>query len=166
MDIYLLRHGMAHNARPGASDADRELTQDGARAVQAVAQLARAAGVVPGLVLSSAYTRALQSAKIAARVLGYEERIEQMATLQPAGSPFEAWDDIRARNPDGPLLVVAHEPLLSGLAAVLLEAPTLRIQIGTACMLAIDVERWSAQPNGLLRWMVTPAVAGDYASER
>jgi phosphohistidine phosphatase len=160
MDIYLLRHGMAHNARPGASDVDRELTGDGARAVEAVVERARAAGAAPALVLSSFYRRAVQSAEIAARVLNCQERMEAITNLQPASSPFEAWDDIRERCPQGPVLVVAHEPLLSGLAVVLLDAPTLRLQIGPASLLAIEVERWSAQPNGLLRWMVTPAVAG------
>lgn len=159
MEIYLLRHGMAQNTRTGGSDADRILTEDGIRALEAVAARAREAGVSPAAILSSNYARALQSAEIAARVLGYGGPIERVAALQPSGSPFEAWDEIRALHPSGPVLVVAHEPLLSGLAAVLLEAPTLRIQIGTASMLSVEVERLSAQPNGLLKWMITPAVA-------
>ncbi|HWQ52303.1 MAG TPA: histidine phosphatase family protein [Bryobacteraceae bacterium] len=159
MEIYLLRHGIAHNSRPGGSDADRVLTEDGIRVLEAVAARARDARVSPAAVLSSNYARAVQSAEIVARILGYRGPIERVAALQPSGSPFEAWDEIRAHHPSGPVLVTAHEPLLSGLAAVLLEAPTLRIQIGTASMLAIEVERLSAQPNGLLKWMITPALA-------
>lgn len=159
MEVYLLRHGMAENAQPGASDGERRLTEEGARAVAAVAERARAAIVAPSLILSSTYVRAIETAEIAARVLGYTGPIARLATLQPTGSPFEAWDDIRAHQPDGPVLVAAHEPLLSGLAALILEAPMLRLQIGTASMVAVEVERLSANPNGLLKWMITPALA-------
>ncbi len=159
MELYLLRHGTAHNSRPGISDAGRELTPEGARDVERVAQRARAAGAAPELVVSSTYLRAAQSAEIAARVLGYRGAIGRTAALQPEASPFDAWDDIRARDPRGPVLIAAHEPLVSALAALLLDAPTLRIRVTTACMLAIDIERAGAQPDGVLKWMIVPAFA-------
>lgn len=159
MEIYLLRHGMAESARPGAHDGERRLTEEGRRAVEAVMERARAARVSPALILTSTYARAVETAAIAAKVLEYGGPIERLATLQPTGSPFEAWDDIRARQPGGPVLVAAHEPLLSGLAALLLESPMLRLQIGAASMVAVEIERLSANPNGLLKWMITPALA-------
>lgn len=158
MEVYLLRHGAARNARPSLPDADRELAPEGARDVERVAQRARAAGAAPALILSSTYRRAVESAEIAARALGYRGAIERTAALHPDGSPFEAWDEVRKRGPEGPVLLVAHEPLMSGIAALLLDAPTLRIRFTPACLMAIEVERPGAQPNGLLRWMIVPAL--------
>lgn len=159
MELYLLRHGTAHSGRPGISDSARELTPEGALDVERVAERARAAGVEPELMISSTFLRAAQSAEIAARVLRYRGPIERSVALLPDASPFDAWDDIRARAPGGPVLIAAHEPLLSGLAALLLDAPTLRIRVTTACMLAIDVERPGPHSDGVLRWMVVPELA-------
>lgn len=155
MIVYLMRHAQAG---PGP-DADRELTEDGIQAAGRVVAHARKAGVAPALIVASTYTRALQTAEIAARAFEYQERIERTAALLPTASPFDAWDDIRARQPEGDILIVAHEPLVSALATLLLDAPTLKIKVGTSVMLAVEIENFAAMPNGTLRWMITPALA-------
>jgi phosphohistidine phosphatase SixA len=155
MIVYLMRHG---HAGPGP-DAERQLTQEGIQSVGRVAAQARRAGVSPALILTSTHARAIQTAEIVARTFDYQGRIEQTAALLPMASPFDAWDDVRTRQPDGDLLIVAHEPLLSALAALLLDAPTLKIKIGTSVMLAVEIENLAAMPNGTLRWMLTPALA-------
>ena len=159
MEIFLLRHGMAGRTRPGGSDADRELTEEGIEAVGRVATRARAAHVVPSLILSSTYARAAETAAIAARVLGYQGRIERTAALLPDASPFDAWEEIRAWASDGQVLVVAHEPLLSSLAAFLLGVSALEVQMVAAAMVAISLEHAAIEPQGVLRWMITPLTA-------
>ena len=156
MTIYLMRHGQAGRA---TSDSERELTEEGTRATAVVAERARRAGMAPAAVLSSTYTRAVQTAEIAARALGFKGRIERTAALLPDCPPFDAWDDICARHPEGDLLVVAHEPLLSALAALLLDSPSLQVQMTPAAMVAIEIERLAPQPSGVLRWMLTPQLA-------
>jgi len=157
MTVYLMRHGQA-GAAP--SDAARELTEDGIRAVGRVCERARRAGAAPALIATSTYTRAIQTAEIAARVLGYEGYIERTTALLPDASPFDAWDAVRAMEPAGDILIAAHEPLTSALTAALLDAPTLRMKVPAGAIVAIGIERLAAQPNGVLLWMVTPALAG------
>ena len=44
MEVYLLRHGIAENRRPGRADAERKLTDEGKEKLRRV--LARAQGAV------------------------------------------------------------------------------------------------------------------------
>ena len=53
VSIYLLRHAIAEDARPGMSDRERALTDEGRERLRRVLKRARAAGVVPSLILSS-----------------------------------------------------------------------------------------------------------------
>ncbi|MBV8904023.1 MAG: histidine phosphatase family protein, partial [Acidobacteriia bacterium] len=77
MELYLLRHGIAENGRPGLKDADRALTAEGKDKLKRVLVRARGAGVEPGVILSSPYRRALETAQIAAESLGYRGKIVQ-----------------------------------------------------------------------------------------
>src|SRR5690348_1434062 len=95
MEIYLLRHGIAGDA---SSDAERALTAEGREKLARVMKRARQAGVVPGVILSSPYRRAVETAEIAAEVLGYEGKIVRVRALLSEASPREAWDEIRARK--------------------------------------------------------------------
>src|SRR5260370_40145282 len=47
MEIYILRHGIAEEGHAGMKDADRALTGEGAKKLQAVLRRGRAAAVVP-----------------------------------------------------------------------------------------------------------------------
>jgi hypothetical protein len=48
---------------------------------------------------------------------------------------------------------------MSSLAAYLLNAPSLRIDMRKAALLRIDFEGAGAVPRGVLRWMLTPKLA-------
>ena len=56
--IYLVRHGIAADAGPGMSDADRALTEEGVRKTNGVAVGLQHLGVKPDLILSSPLRRA------------------------------------------------------------------------------------------------------------
>ena len=75
MHLYLLRHGVAEEARLGIVDADRALTSDGRKKLRHVLQTIADARVKPNLIFSSHLKRALQTADIAKDVLGYDEEI-------------------------------------------------------------------------------------------
>ena len=81
MEIYLLRHGIAETH--AASDAERDLTEEGRQKVHEVMRVAARAGVAPSLILSSPYSRALATAKIAAGALGYKSEILLSQALLP-----------------------------------------------------------------------------------
>ncbi len=161
MQVYLLRHGIAENAKPGQPDSERALTAEGREKLRRVLRRARAAEVNPGAILASPYRRALETAEVAAEVLGYKSEIERTRALVPEASPSDAWEEIRTRRPDASVLLASHEPLMSSLAAWLLGCPALQVDMKKAALARIDCDRLGAQPRGVLKWMLTPATAGE-----
>lgn len=159
MQIYLLRHGIAEDAPPGHSDSERSLTTEGREKLRRVLKRARAAGVSPGVILSSPYKRALETAEVAADVLGYKEKIVRARALVPNASPHDTWDEIRASKDQASILLASHEPLMSSLAAFLLNSPALVVDMKKAALLRVDCEHVTPQPRCVLKWMLVPAVS-------
>ena len=129
MQIYLLRHGIAEESRPGISDPERALTSEGREKLRRVLKQARRAGASPSLILSSPYRRALETADVAVAVLGYGGKVVRTRALTPEASPFDAWEEIRARTDEPAILLASHEPLMSGLAAFLLNSPGMQVDM-------------------------------------
>jgi len=159
MELYLLRHGIAEDRKPGRPDAERALTADGRDKLRRVLKRARSAGVAPSLILSSPYKRALETAAVAAEELGYKGKIVKSQTLVPEGSPAEVWQEIRSRKGEDAILLASHEPLMSALAAFLLDSPALQVDMKKAALLRVDCDSAGSQPRGVLKWMLTPALA-------
>ena len=159
MQIYILRHGIAEVAPAGMSDADRALVPEGMDKLNVVLGLARAAGVSPTLILTSPYRRAVQTAEVAAKVLGYKGEIVTSAALRPGCTPNEAWDEIRTHADEQRIVVSGHEPMLGYLTGFLLGTPSLLIDLKKGSLLRIDMDRFDVQPRGVLRWYVTPKLA-------
>jgi phosphohistidine phosphatase len=161
MQIYLLRHGIAEDPAPGQPDAARALTSEGKDKLRRVMKRAAKADVAPTLILSSPYRRALETAEIAAEVLGYRDKIGRTQALVPEASPFNTWEEIRSHKDERSILLSSHEPLMSSLAAFLLNCPPLMVDMKKAALVRIDFDRVGPQPRGILKWMLTPALAGD-----
>jgi phosphohistidine phosphatase len=159
MEIYLLRHGIAEDVNGGHSDADRELTSEGREKLRRVLKRARSADVSPSLILSSPYKRAVQTADVAAEALEYEGKVVETEALIPNASPEQVWEEIRARHDESAILLASHEPLMSILAAFLLGAPALQVDMKKAALVRIDCDRLGREPRGVLKWMLTPAIA-------
>jgi len=161
MQIYILRHGIAEEGRPGHPDAGRALTDEGREKVRRVLSRARGAGCAPSLILSSPYRRALETAETAAEVLGYHGKIARSFTLEPEAAPFPVWDEIRSRPGESGILLASHEPLVSTLVAFLLSSPSLLVEMKKAALVRVDCVRLKPEPDGILKWMLTPAIAGE-----
>jgi len=161
MEIYLLRHGIAENGRPGHPDSERALTPEGRDKLRRVLKRARAAGMEPDAILSSPYVRAVETAAIAAEVLGYAGKVERTRTLTPDASPHDAWAEIRTRPGYGAILLSGHEPFMSSMAAFLLASPALQVDVKKAGLVRIDCEHAGPQPHGVLKWMITPGIVGE-----
>lgn len=159
MELYLLRHGIAEDGKPGAKDADRPLTDEGIRRLRATLKRAREADLSPTLILSSPYLRAVQSAKVAREVLDYSNKIVESKAFTPAAAPGDAWDEIRNYSGETQILVVSHEPLTSGLTAFLLQSPALQVDFKKGALLRVDIGGSLARPRGVLKWMITSKLA-------
>ena len=158
MQIYLLRHGVAEDARPGQPDSERPLTSEGREKLRRVLKRARGADLDPSLILSSPYRRAIETAAVAADVLAYTGEIVCTRALVPESSPFDAWEEVRSRKTERSVLLASHEPLMSSLVAFLLDSPALRVDMKKAALVRIDCERFGPKADGLLKWMLTPGV--------
>jgi len=161
MQIYLLRHGIAEDARPGHADSERALTGEGREKLRRVLKRARAAGVAPDLILSSPYRRAVETADVAIETLGYQGKVVRTPALLADASPIDLWEEIRSRHQEGSVLLASHEPLMSSLAAFLLGSPALEVDMKKGALVRVDCDRQGSQPKGVLKWMLTPALAGE-----
>ncbi|MCU1237082.1 MAG: putative phosphohistidine phosphatase, SixA [Candidatus Solibacter sp.] len=158
MQIYLLRHGIAEDARAGQPDSERALTSEGRDKLRRVLKRARSAELDPTTILSSPYRRAVETAAVAAEVLGYKGDIVRVQALTPEASPHDTWQEIRDRQDERSILLASHEPLMSSLTAFLLDSPSLMVDMKKAALVRIDVERVGPKPRGILKWMLTPGV--------
>jgi len=161
MQVYLLRHGVAAEARAGSADADRALTEEGRRKLRQVLEMARDAGVHPTLMLSSPLKRAIQTAEIAQQVLGYKNDILRTKALVPGSSVNQVWDEMRVHRDEASLMLVGHNPLFSELAGYLLGSQDIEIEFKKGAILRVDLEDFRLQPKGILRWYFTAKLAAD-----
>ncbi|HTS66615.1 MAG TPA: phosphohistidine phosphatase SixA [Candidatus Acidoferrales bacterium] len=158
MQIYLLRHGIAEDGKPGRPDSERALTDEGREKLRRVLKRARAADCSPTLILSSPYRRAMETAEVAADVLAYKKEVAKTRALLPEAPPSDCWDEIRAHKDETAILLASHEPLMSALAAYLLRAPALQVDMKKAALMRVDSERLTPEPHCILKWMLTPGV--------
>lgn len=159
MELYLLRHGIAEGRSPTGRDEDRRLTEEGREKLRQVLERAQAAGVAPSLILSSPLKRALETAEIAARELGYEGRIARVEALVPDSSPMNVWAEVRAHAGERSILLAGHEPLFSHTTAWMLGSTREMIHFRKAALVRIDFESLGAEPRGVLQWMLPPKLA-------
>src|ERR1041385_9010752 len=160
MQLHLLRHGRAEEAVSGASDAARKLTLEGRTQVQHVLERAQRAGMAPSLILCSPYLRAVESAEIAAKVVGYDAgRIVRTDALVPISAARRVWEEIRSRRTESQILIAGHEPLLGQLVGFLLAAPAMQVAVRPATLVRIDVDHFGAEPQGVLHWVLPPELA-------
>jgi phosphohistidine phosphatase len=159
MQIYLLRHGIAEDAAPGGNDADRALTTAGRKKLRDVLRLVQAVAVTPTLILSSPYRRALETAELAADILGYEQDLLKTKALTPSSTPEAVWEELRVHRDAESVLLAGHEPLFSRLTAYLLNAPQLAIDFKKGGLVRVDLEQFGSQPRGVLKWYIVPKLA-------
>jgi phosphohistidine phosphatase len=122
-------------------------------------RVAASAGVAPSLIMSSPYKRALQTAQIAVEILEYQGDLLRTKALEPNSAPKAVWDEIRVHKDEARILLVGHEPLFSRLMAYLLGSLDLQVDFKKGAIACIELDRFPAEPHGVLRWMLTPRLA-------
>jgi phosphohistidine phosphatase len=114
--LWLLRHGDAesHGARP---DFERRLTARGERQSRSAGRALARLGVSFDAVFASPRVRALETARLACAELGIEPVVHEPLS---GGFDEQDWAALMATQaPGAPLLLVGHEPELSGLVAAI-----------------------------------------------
>lgn len=119
-EIYLIRHGLAGQFGEYEDDSIRPLTEEGVKKTQKVAQRLKELGIRFDRVLTSPYTRALQTA-IVLQSIGLVENSETLDQLQPDGEiPIVITHLETLRQATQSIAIVGHEPDLSQLASHLI----------------------------------------------
>ena len=160
MEIYLLRHGLAvERGTPGYdSDAERPLTDEGGRKLRDIAQAMRKMELEFDLLLSSPHTRARQTAEIVADGLKARKKLELSDALTPDGSPREVIEFLNRRKPKpDSVLLVGHEPYLSGLISLLVSGNRgFQVVMKKGGLARLDVDLLAHGGCAVLAWLLTP----------
>ncbi|HUB75902.1 MAG TPA: histidine phosphatase family protein [Solirubrobacteraceae bacterium] len=131
--LWLLRHAEAEEPGPGG-DFERRLTERGERQARAAGAALARLRVAPEHVLSSPRVRALETARLACESLGLEPIVHQ-----PLGGELdeaEARELLAAAAEGETLLLVGHEPDMSGLVTALTGA-RVAIKKGSLAQIAL-----------------------------
>ena len=135
------------------------MTEEGRAKLRRVLERAQSAGVNPSLILSSPLKRAIETAEVAARELGYEGKILRVDSLVPDSSPPAVWADIRGHKEQKSILLAGHEPLFSATVAWMLGSTRAMVEFKKAGLVRIDFGSLGTEPKGVLQWMLTPKVS-------
>src|SRR5439155_8241815 len=120
MMLYVLRHGVAEEVGPEGTDGSRRLTPGGRRKLRAAAAGMRAFGVTFDAILTSPLVRAAETAAIVAEAQGSQAAPRELSALEPGVPPPETVRALRAFARYEHVVIVGHEPGLSGVVAFLL----------------------------------------------
>jgi phosphohistidine phosphatase len=155
MRLHLLRHGPAGDAWDwDGPDETRPLTPKGRAVMSRVASRLAEAGFRPGLVLTSPYVRAVETAAILCDGLGVPPAAED-ERLAAGFGPGQLREVLRDRAEVEELVLVGHEPDLSGAVATLARGACVRMRKGA--LARIDLED-PARLEGELVWLLQPDV--------
>ena len=158
MDCLLLRHGIAvERDEWEGPDADRPLTERGARRVAQVAGGLKRLDVQPTHILSSPLIRAIETAKIAHSSLRVRSPVQIADELLPDAPPDRLLSFLRDLPPESCVLCVGHEPHLGMVASMMLagkHSAAFPFKKAGACLIELSIP---AKPGrGVLRWWLTP----------
>lgn len=159
MQVYILRHGIAEGHTARRRDSDRALTNEGKKKLASVLKVAGKGGVAPSLILTSPYVRARQTAEMAAEALNCPKPPLDIDSLVPPSSPEAVWKDVRDHRTEEALLLAGHEPLLSQVVAYFLGVPALQFDFKKGALVAIAIDNFRGDPQGVLQWILTPRTA-------
>ncbi len=153
MELLLVRHGKAVDARSATSDEDRWLTRGGRVTVTKVGEALAQRDLQYSLIYTSPLVRAVQTAEIlAATHPHFEGPVKVLPALSiEVGGTAEALEPLEDAS-DGDLIVmVTHMPKIGMLAEHLCKhASALSFRTSSACLLSIE------RGKGHIEWMLDP----------
>lgn len=154
--VLIIRHGVAEDAGPGQRDADRELTDEGARDFEQAAQGLQKVLAPIHLIATSPLVRSVQTAEILARVY-HDPAFIRTDALAPGRRPKELLNWLWQAPPNEVIAVVGHEPDLGHLASYALGGVDWTFwhpDKGGCALLSIPDNADAG--TGQLQWCLTP----------
>jgi phosphohistidine phosphatase len=162
MNIYLLRHASAGTSRINpVIDRKRPLDKEGKRYCLQLAHVLNAMKLQFDLIVSSPLKRSMQTASLVGTEMGYEAPIRSSAALAPAATFTEFQKLLRECTEHENLLLVGHNPNLTGFVGSLL-VPAAKGSDGSDGQAAVRLRKGSlARLNftrgpATLLWLLDP----------
>lgn len=161
MNIYIIRHAIA--VEPGApgyeDDSLRPLTSKGSEKMTNIARGLKSLGVRFDLVLSSPYTRALQTARILLKAMKMDkEQLVITEHLAPMGFPEQVIGEMNENYAHlDSVAIVGHEPNLSALISLLVAGDVeLAINMRKGGVCCLSAENLLHERRATLEWLMMP----------
>jgi phosphohistidine phosphatase len=143
VQVFLVRHAEAVPETLELRDPHRHLTPHGRIQARALGDRLRWHDCHPTHVWSSPLVRAIQTAELVIAGIHEEIPVDVAPGLAPDGNVRELAAAVSSRPPDSVILLVGHEPSLSGIGAVLVGDPDFEA-LDKACAARLD--------GGRVRW--------------
>lgn len=155
MIVFLARHAHSVDEAPGLPDAARHLRPEGRAAARQLGERLGWYDCAPTVVWTSPATRAVQTAELILGGLGWTGPVETVPGLAPGGDIRAAREHLRTLAPDAVVLVVGHEPGISGLGSLLTSRADFPALKKAQVARLDDVAAQRAEPPSplVLRWL-------------
>ncbi|MFH1159800.1 MAG: histidine phosphatase family protein [bacterium] len=146
--LYLVRHAKSSWDHPGVSDFDRPLLEKGLRKSKQVIEYLRKKGIYPGLMISSPAVRAVETAKIFARGLGYPEEKIGIDRKIYDGYYDHILDIIYGTsNAIDSLMIFGHNPTITQLANLFLPLGIEDMPTSAVVGISFETTGWEEVPK-------------------
>jgi phosphohistidine phosphatase len=162
MNIYILRHASAGLKRVNPIlDRKRPLDKEGKRHCLQLAHILNAFKLQFDLIISSPLKRSMQTASLVGTEMGYEQQILSSSALAPEATFAQFQQLLREYAVYENLLLVGHNPNLTGFVGSLLvpgspsveQAPA-SVRLRKGSLLRINMTRGPAT----LQWLLDPRI--------
>jgi phosphohistidine phosphatase len=161
MNLFILRHGIAVERDPISfpDDSRRPLTLKGEDRVRLICDAMQALELTFEHIFTSPYRRASQTAEIVATSLNLKKALATCDELTPEGDPKALIRHLNRLEPAPEnVLLVGHEPFLSGLISQLISSePGAAIDLKKGGLAKLEIEaQLRLGPCAKLAWLLTP----------
>lgn len=151
MKLILIRHADASN------DGPRALTEGGRRQHTEVAHALGRMGITFDHLLSSPPLRALQTAELTARAVGFEGPVEETPALGDGFTVDGLLERLALLPPEATVACIGHEPHLGRFAAALVTPDGgLSLDVKKSGVIGIQTKGPPARGNGTLLFVLRP----------
>jgi phosphohistidine phosphatase len=131
MLLLLIRHAQAgqRDEAQWPDDRERPITDEGRKIHRRVAKGMRRLGLVPELLLTSPWARALETAEITQEGLRLQDGPVRTEALAASPDLARLLEDIGPRAPDATVALVGHSPFIDELASLLVAGTPTRLSL-------------------------------------
>jgi phosphohistidine phosphatase len=143
VDVFLIRHAEAIDETLELRDPMRHLTSNGRTQARSLGDRLRWLDCAPTHIWTSPLVRAVQTAELVATGLAATVSVDVVPALAPGQSARNVVAAVQALAADACVMLVGHEPGISGLGGLLAAAPDFQ---------ALDKAEAARITDGRLRW--------------